>query len=109
MIKMGETARREASKATFETPVNDRNKNEQRIRSLRSAVELTSEAVRAASVTAFDALRASAKFMGVSKSGGELSNPFDTIDAPVWSEKEIPPFIVNTSYDYCEALTIRES
>ena len=109
MIEMGETVRQEASKTTIETPVNHGNKDEQGIRSLRSAVELTSEAVRAVSVTAFDALRASAKFMGVSKSGEELSNPFDSIDAPVWSEKEIPPFIVNTSYDYCEALTIREA
>ena len=106
---MGETVRQEASKTTIETSVNHGNKDEQGIRSLRSAVELTSEAVRAVSVTAFDALRASAKFMGVSKSGEELSNPFDSIDAPVWSEKEIPPFIVNTSYDYCEALTIREA
>ena len=109
MIEMGETVRQEASKTTIETSVNHGNKDEQGIRSLRSAVELTSEAVRAVSVTAFDALRASAKFMGVSKSGEELSNPFDSIDAPVWSEKEIPPFIVNTSYDYCEALTIREA
>ncbi len=106
---MGETVRQEASKTTIETPLNHGNKDEQGIRSLRSAVELTSEAVRAVSVTAFDALRASAKFMGVSKSGEELSNPFDSIDAPVWFEKEIPPFIVNTSYDYCEALTIREA
>ena len=106
---MGETVRQEASKTTIETPQNHGNKDEQGIRSLRSAVELTSEAVRAVSVTAFDALRASAKFMGVSKSGEELSNPFDSIDAPVWFEKEIPPFIVNTSYDYCEALTIREA
>ena len=109
MIEMGETVRQEASKTTIETSVNHGNKDEQGIRSLRSAVELTSEAVRAVSVTAFDALRASAKFMGVSKSGEELSNPFDSIDAPVWFEKEIPPFIVNTSYDYCEALTIREA
>tara|TARA_X000001036_G_scaffold211268_1_gene198382 strand:- start:7576 stop:8814 length:1239 start_codon:yes stop_codon:yes gene_type:complete len=106
---MGETVREEASKTTIEIPTNHGNKDEQGIRSLRSAVELTSEAVRAVSVTAFDALRASAKFMGVSKSGEELSNPFDSIDAPVWFEKEIPPFIVNTSYDYCEALTIREA
>ena len=109
MIEMGETVRQEASKTTIETSVNHGNKDEQGIRSLRSAVELTSEAVRAVSVTAFDALRASAKFMGVSKSGEELSYPFDSLDAPVWSENEIPPFIVNTSYDYCEALTIREA
>ena len=69
---MGETVREEASKTTIEIPTNHGNKDEQGIRSLRSAVELTSEAVRAVSVTAFDALRASAKFMGVSKSGEEL-------------------------------------
>ena len=109
MIHMGETIRQEASKNTVESPMKPVNHDEQGIRSLRSAVEITSEAVRAASVTAFDALRASAKFMGVNKSDVELSNPFDSIDAPVWSEKEIPPFIINTSYDYCEALTIREA
>ena len=109
MIHMGETIQQEASKTTVETPVKPIKRDEQGIRSLRSAVELTSEAVRAASVTAFDALRASAKFMGVAKSGEELANPFDSIDAPVWSEKEIPPFLINTSYDYCEALTIREA
>ncbi len=109
MIHMGETVRQEASKTTVETPEKTIKRDEQGIRSLRSAVELTSEAVRAASVTAFDALRASAKFMGVAKSGEELANPFDSIDAPVWSEKEIPPFLINTSYDYCEALTIREA
>ena len=109
MIHMGETIRQEASKNTVESPMKPVNHDEQGIHSLRSAVEITSEAVRAASVTAFDALRASAKFMGVNKSGVELSNPFDSIDAPVWSEKEIPPFIINTSYDYCEALTIREA
>jgi len=109
MIHMGETIRQEASKNTVESPMKPVNHDEQGIHSLRSAVEITSEAVRAASVTAFDALRASAKFMGVNKSDVELSNPFDSIDAPVWSEKEIPPFIINTSYDYCEALTIREA
>jgi len=109
MIHMGETIRQEASKTTVESPMKPVNHDEQGIHSLRSAVEITSEAVRAASVTAFDALRASAKFMGVNKSDVELSNPFDSIDAPVWSEKEIPPFIINTSYDYCEALTIREA
>ena len=82
---------------------------EQKIASFRAAVELTSDAVRVVSVTAVDALKASARFMGVVAKEENLSNPFDNIDAPVWSEKDIPPFILNTAYDYCEALTIREA
>ena len=82
---------------------------EQKIASFRAAVELTSDAVRVVSVTAVDALKASARFMGVATKEENLSNPFDNIDAPVWSEKDIPPFILNTAYDYCEALTIREA
>tara|TARA_B100000902_G_C27321479_1_gene924927 strand:- start:5457 stop:6689 length:1233 start_codon:yes stop_codon:yes gene_type:complete len=82
---------------------------EQKIASFRAAVELTSDAVRVVSVTAVDALKASARFMGVATKDEKLSNPFDNIDAPVWSEKDIPPFILNTAYDYCEALTIREA
>ncbi len=82
---------------------------EQKIASFRAAVELTSDAVRAVSVTAVDALKASARFMGVVSKEENLANPFDNIDAPVWSEKDIPPFILNTAYDYCEALTIREA
>ena len=82
---------------------------EQKIASFRAAVELTSDAVRAVSVTAVDALKASARFMGVVTKEEDLTNPFDNIDAPVWSEKDIPPFILNTAYDYCEALTIREA
>tara|TARA_B100000579_G_C22841848_1_gene861989 strand:+ start:2380 stop:3612 length:1233 start_codon:yes stop_codon:yes gene_type:complete len=82
---------------------------EQKIASFRAAVELTSDAVRVVSVTAVDALKASARFMGVVTKEENLSNPFDNIDAPVWSEKDIPPFILNTAYDYCEALTIREA
>lgn len=82
---------------------------EQKIASFRAAVELTSDAVRVVSVTAVDALKASARFMGVTTKEENLANPFDNIDAPVWSEKDIPPFILNTAYDYCEALTIREA
>ena len=55
---------------------------EQKIASFRAAVELTSDAVRAVSVTAVDALKASARFMGVVTKEEDLTNPFDNIDAP---------------------------
>ena len=104
---MSETRTKESTVKVESIRSNDN--SEQKIASFRAAVELTSDAVRAVSVTAVDALKASARFMGVVSKEENLANPFDNIDAPVWSEKDIPPFILNTAYDYCEALTIREA
>ena len=62
---------------------------------------MTREAVRAISITALEAVREGALFMGVIGTRGELVDPFAHIDAPIWSENEVPESIVETAYDYC--------
>ena len=76
---------------------------------VRSAVSITKEAVRAISITALEAVREGALFMGVIGSRGELVNPFRHIDAAIWTEPEVPPEMIDTAYDYCEELTRREA
>ncbi|MEC7503007.1 MAG: phytoene/squalene synthase family protein [Candidatus Thermoplasmatota archaeon] len=76
---------------------------------VRETVGMTREAVRAISITALEAVREGALFMGVIGTRGELVNPFAHIDAPIWSENEVPESIVETAYDYCEELTRREA
>ena len=76
---------------------------------VRETVGMTREAVRAISITALEAVREGALFMGVIGNRGELVNPFSHIDAPIWSENEVPDSIVETAYDYCEELTRREA
>ena len=76
---------------------------------VRETVGMTREAVRAISITALEAVREGALFMGVIGIRGELVNPFGHIDAPIWSENEVPESIVETAYDYCEELTRREA
>ena len=72
---------------------------------VRSAVSMTREAARAISITALETLREGARFMGVLGSRGELLNPFGHIDAAIWSETDVPEYMVDTAYDYCEELT----
>ena len=43
--------------------------------------------------------------MGVLSSRGELLNPFGHIDAAIWSETDVPEYMIDTAYDYCEELT----
>ena len=43
--------------------------------------------------------------MGVLGSRGELLNPFGHIDAAIWSETDVPEYMVEAAYDYCEELT----
>ena len=76
---------------------------------IRSAVDLTKEATRAISITALEAMREGALFMGVIGTRGELVNPFRHIDAAIWSEPVVPEHIIETAYDYCEELTRREA
>ena len=76
---------------------------------VRSAVGITKEAVRAISITALEAVREGAIFMGVIGSRGELVNPFRHIDAAIWTEPEVPRDMIDTAYDYCEELTRREA
>ena len=75
----------------------------------RAAVVLTKEAVRAASITALELATESAHFMGVVSRGGELVNPFEHIQAPVWEEDNVPQKMVDAAYAYCEELTRREA
>ena len=82
---------------------------EEQIDIVRAAVDITKEAARAISITAIEAVRESALFMGVIGSRGELLDPFKHIDAPIWTEPEIPQHMVETSYEFCEELTRREA
>ena len=72
---------------------------------VRSAVSMTREAARAISITALETIREGARFMGVLGSRGELLNPFGHIDAAIWSETDVPEYMVEAAYDYCEELT----
>tara|TARA_B100001750_G_scaffold1051_1_gene913 strand:- start:3569 stop:4837 length:1269 start_codon:yes stop_codon:yes gene_type:complete len=80
-----------------------------RLEQVRAAVVLTKEAVRAASITALELATESAHFMGVVSRGGELINPFEHIQAPVWEEDKVPEKMLDAAYAYCEELTRREA
>ncbi len=82
---------------------------DQRLERMRAAVELGVDAAKAVSVTAMEALRESAVFMGVVGSRGELIDPFGSVDAPVWVEEDLPEPLLKAAYDYCEELTRREA
>ncbi len=71
---------------------------------LRAAVTLTKDAVHAVGVTAIEAVREGAAFIGLSSPAEELQNPFSNLDAPIW-EQHPPQEIINIAYDYCESLT----
>ena len=75
------------------------------IEGVRSTVSITREAARAISITALETLREGARFMGVVGVRGELVNPFGHIDAAIWSEQEVPGYMIETAYEYCEELT----
>ena len=55
---------------------------------LRAGVMLAKDAVKAVSVTAMEALREGVAFIGLVDKN-ELVDPFENLDAPIWSEK--PP------------------
>ncbi len=80
-----------------------------RIDQLRAAVEITRDAVHAVSITAWELVGEAAAFMGVIGKQGELVNPFEDIDAPIWAEEEVPPEMLEAAYAYCEELTKREA
>ena len=75
------------------------------IEGVRSKVSLTREAARAISITALETIREGARFMGVVGTRGELLNPFGHIDAAIWSESDVPEYMIDTAYEYCEELT----
>ncbi len=72
---------------------------------VRSAVSVTRDAARAISITTLETLREGARFMGVIGPRGELLNPFSHLDAAIWSESDVPEYLVDAAYDYCEELT----
>jgi phytoene synthase len=82
---------------------------DERLERMRAAVELGVDAAKAVSVTAMEALRESAKFMGVVSSRGELVDPFHMVDAQVWPEPKLPEQLLEAAYDYCEELTKRKA
>ena len=75
---------------------------------LRAGVVLAGDAVKAVSVTAMEALREGATFIGLVSEKNELVDPFEHLDAPIWSEKP-PQELLKLAYEYCEELTIREA
>ena len=75
------------------------------IEGVRSTVCITKEAARAIPITALETLREGARFMGVVGARGELVNPFGHIDAAIWSEQEVPGYMIEIAYEYCEELT----
>ena len=79
------------------------------IEKVRRTVGITRDAARAISITAIEAFREGAIFMGVIGPRGELVNPFAHVDAAIWSESEVPQSIIDAAYDYCEELTKREA
>ena len=75
---------------------------------VRAGVTLARDAVKAVSVTAMEAIREGAAFIGIVGETNELVDPFSHLDAPIWSE--VPPAELHKlAYRYCEELTMREA
>lgn len=75
---------------------------------LRTGVVLAREAVKAVSITAMEAIREGATFVGILSEEDELIDPFAQLDGPIWSEKP-PQELFTLAYRYCEELTRREA
>ena len=75
---------------------------------LRAAVNLTADAVKAVSLTAMEALREGAAFIGIVGEQDELIDPFQHLDAPIWA-RDPPVELLRLAYSYCEELTMREA
>jgi phytoene synthase len=75
---------------------------------LRAAVNLTADAVKAVSLTAMEALREGAAFIGIVGEQDELIDPFQHLDAPIWA-RDPPVELLKLAYSYCEELTMREA
>ena len=82
---------------------------EQSIEIVRATVDVTKEAAHAISITALEAVREGALFMGVIGSRGQLVNPFEHVEASIWTEPEVPKHMIEASYNFCEELTRREA
>ena len=75
---------------------------------LRAGVMLARDAVKAVSLTAMEALREGAAYIGMVGETNELVDPFANLDAPIWSERP-PQELSKLAFRYCEELTIREA
>ena len=75
---------------------------------LRAGVKLARDAVKAVSLTAMEALREGASYIGIVGEKNELVDPFEYLDAPIWSERP-PAELLKLAYRYCEELTMREA
>ena len=74
---------------------------------LRAAVNLTADAGKVVSLTAMEALREGAAFIGIVGEQDELIDPFHHLDAPIWA-RDPPVELLKLAYSYCEELTMRE-
>ena len=75
---------------------------------VRAGVMLARDAVKAVSVTAMEALREGATFIGIVGEKNELVDPFEHLDAPIWSDRP-PQELMKLAFRYCEELTMREA
>ena len=75
---------------------------------LRAGVMLARDAVKAVSMTAMEALREGATYIGMVGETNELVDPFSHLDAPIWSQRP-PQELSKLAFRYCEELTIREA
>ena len=82
---------------------------DERLEQIRSAVEISREAVKAVSITAIDLLKEIPAFMAGLNLEAELINPFSHIEAPIWEEESVPSEMLDAAYAYCELLTRKEA
>ncbi len=83
--------------------------SDERLEQIRSAVEISREAVKVASITAIDILREIPAFMAGLDLEKELVNPFEHIEAPIWKEEAVPTEMIEAAFAYCELLTQQEA
>tara|TARA_B100001750_G_scaffold45475_1_gene33740 strand:+ start:631 stop:1866 length:1236 start_codon:yes stop_codon:yes gene_type:complete len=82
---------------------------DERLEQIRSAVEISREAVKAVSITAIDLLKEIPAFIAGLNLEAELINPFSHIEAPIWEEESVPAEMLDAAYAYCELLTRKEA
>ena len=76
---------------------------------LRAAVNLAADAVKAVSLTAMEALREGAAFIGdIVGEQDELIDPFHHLDAPIWA-RDPPIELLKLAYSYCEEPTMTKA
>jgi len=83
--------------------------SDERLEQIRSAVEISREAVKAASITAIDIFREIPAFMAGLDFEKELVNPFEHIGAPIWEEEVVPTEMIDAAFAFCHILTRKEA